>query len=141
MTHTQSFRFVDHKITKLSYLPNTNFDIRSKMVEVLPKFNIYHEKKDKEAEVQLSVKIDNDKAPFHIDVVLTGRFVFEEECPDEELEKIVRINCASMMFPFIREIISDISVRGGFSPLLLPPLNFVEAYKKSERQKEDNNSE
>jgi preprotein translocase subunit SecB len=43
--------------------------------------------------------------------------------------RLARINCAAMIFPFLREAIADVTRRAGMSPLLLPPVNFLELFK------------
>jgi len=40
------------------------------------------------------------------------------------------VNCRAIIFPYLREYISDLTKRAGFTPLFLPPFNFVEANKQ-----------
>lgn len=55
--------------------------------------------------------------------VLTG---FE----DEERKYLLGSQCMSTLFPYAREAISDLSVRGGFPPLVLAPVNFDALYQQ-----------
>jgi len=53
--------------------------------------------------------------------------------------RIVHINCASIIFPFIRESVADLTRRSGLTPLILDPVNFVALYESSkEKEKKFN---
>ena len=44
----------------------------------------------------------------------------------------------SILFPYAREVISDLTNRGGFPPLLLQPVNFDALYQQHmQRQPDD----
>ena len=42
--------------------------------------------------------------------------------------------CPSILFPYLREVVSDLSVRGGFPQLVLRPVNFEALYRQHRRQ-------
>lgn len=48
--------------------------------------------------------------------------------PAQELEPLLGIACPNILFPYLRETISDVVVRGGFPPVLLAPLSFEQLY-------------
>lgn len=43
-------------------------------------------------------------------------------------DQILGIYCPNLLFPYIREAISDLVVRGGFPQLILPHMNFREVF-------------
>ena len=45
--------------------------------------------------------------------------------------------CPSVLFPYLREVVSDLSVRGGFPQLVLRPVNFEALYQQHLRQESD----
>ena len=55
--------------------------------------------------------------------------------PAEELEGILAVTCPNILFPYIRETVSDMSVRGGFAPALLSPINFEALYQQQKQQR------
>ena len=58
--------------------------------------------------------------------------IFTMDANDENLvKKALGSECPRVLFPFAREAISDLVIRGGFPPLLLAPVNFEELYKKA----------
>ncbi len=73
-----------------------------------------------------------------------GKVVFICECeyssivtlnvPSEQIEQVLLVEVPKFLFPFARQIISDATRNGGFSPLLLSPIDFLALYnaKKAE---------
>ena len=48
--------------------------------------------------------------------------------PAEELDALLGIGCPTVLFPYLREAISDLITRGGFPPVLLAPVSFEAIY-------------
>jgi preprotein translocase subunit SecB len=42
----------------------------------------------------------------------------------------------SVLFPYLREVVSDLSTRGGFPPLILSPVNFDALYHQHMQQQQ-----
>jgi len=55
--------------------------------------------------------------------------------PEDRLRRVLATNCPGILFPYIRETIDTLVVKGGFPPLMLAPVNFDamfdEALKRS----------
>ena len=51
------------------------------------------------------------------------------------------VHCPFLMFPFIREIVANMTSSGGFPPLRLEPIDFASLYmsKKKEMAESKNN--
>ncbi|HEX4927208.1 MAG TPA: protein-export chaperone SecB [Burkholderiales bacterium] len=56
--------------------------------------------------------------------------------PAEELDPLLGIACPNVIFPYLRETISDVVVRGGFPPVLLAPLSFEALYMQRMQQQQ-----
>jgi preprotein translocase subunit SecB len=50
--------------------------------------------------------------------------------PAESLQPFVLIECPRLLFPFAREIVATAVRNGGFQPLLLNPIDFVDLYRQ-----------
>jgi preprotein translocase subunit SecB len=48
--------------------------------------------------------------------------------PTEQLQQMLGSFCPNILFPYAREVISDVVVRGGFPQLILAPVNFDALY-------------
>ena len=53
-----------------------------------------------------------------------------ENVSDEQLHPFLMIECPRMVFPFVRRIVSDITRDGGFPPLNLDNIDFVQLYRQ-----------
>ena len=49
---------------------------------------------------------------------------------DEEMGPMVGSFCPNILFPYVREVISDLVAKGGFPQLLLAPVNFDALYQQ-----------
>ena len=45
--------------------------------------------------------------------------------PDNAIEPVLLVECPLVLFPFARNILADVTRDGGFSPVLLQPIDFV----------------
>ena len=52
-----------------------------------------------------------------------------QNIPEEQLGAILGAYCPNVLFPYAREVVSDIVTRGSFPQLLLAPVNFDQAYQ------------
>jgi preprotein translocase subunit SecB len=50
--------------------------------------------------------------------------------PADSVQPFVMIECPRLLFPFAREIIATAVRNGGFQPLLLNPIDFVDLYRQ-----------
>jgi preprotein translocase subunit SecB len=57
--------------------------------------------------------------------------------PAGELEVILAVMCPNILFPYLRAVVSDVSVRAGFAPVLLNPVNFEELYQRQKLQTQE----
>jgi preprotein translocase subunit SecB len=74
-----------------------------------------------------------DKTVFLIEVKQAGIFRIRN-VPATELEPVLAVVCPNMLYPYLREVVSDISVRAGMSPVLLGPMNFEGLYHQQQQQ-------
>lgn len=52
-----------------------------------------------------------------------------ENVPEDQLHPFLLIECPRMLFPFMRRIVSDVTRDGGFPPLNLETIDFVQLYR------------
>ncbi|SHH61352.1 protein-export chaperone SecB [Marivita hallyeonensis] len=65
---------------------------------------------------------------FVIELEYAGVF-HVENVPDEQLHPFLLIECPRMLFPFVRRIVSDVTRDGGFPPLNLETIDFLQLYR------------
>ena len=47
-----------------------------------------------------------------------------QNVPQDQMPMVLGIGCPNIVFPYLRETVSDVVIRAGFPPLLLNPVNF-----------------
>ena len=67
---------------------------------------------------------------FLVEVAQAGIFQIRN-VPNENIEAILGITCPNILFPYAREAVADLVTKGGFPPMLLPPVNFDALYARS----------
>lgn len=84
-------------------------------------------------EVVTKLKIDSKNKDdgahlFIMEMDFVGVFHIEG-VPDEQMHPFLMIECPRMMFPFLRRIVSDVTRDGGFPPLNLENIDWVQIYR------------
>ncbi|ADU64894.1 protein-export chaperone SecB [Desulfurispirillum indicum] len=68
-------------------------------------------------------------APFVMEVVLSGIFALKDDFDEEDREIILNVNCPSILFPYSRECVANLSMRSEYGAITLPSVNFMELYQ------------
>ena len=72
---------------------------------------------------------ETDDVLFALEVDYAGVFHLEN-VPENQLHPFLMIECPRMMFPFVRRIISDVTRDGGFPPLNVDTVDFMQIYRQ-----------
>ena len=51
-----------------------------------------------------------------------------------DLEPLLAIGCPTILYPYAREVISDLVTRAGFPAVVLQPVSFEQMYMERRRQ-------
>jgi preprotein translocase subunit SecB len=76
--------------------------------------------------VTVTAKVE-DRTLFLVEAAQAGIFV-ARNIPQQDLDPVLGIACPNILFPYVREVISDLVVRAGFPPVVLAPVNFEAIY-------------
>jgi preprotein translocase subunit SecB len=76
--------------------------------------------------VTVTAKV-GDKTAFLVEVKQAGIFTLTGYS-NEEMGPLVGSYCPNTLFPFVREVVSDVVTKGGFPQLVLSPVNFDAMY-------------
>ncbi len=91
-----------------------------------------------EVSLQITAKIvdkgNGDKTMFIMEIDHAAVYLLKN-IPEEHLEMVLSVDCPTLLFPFTRQIVSQMSVDGGFIPFLMEPINFMGLYQNSKQQK------
>lgn len=70
---------------------------------------------------------------YELEIVYAGLFRLHN-IPEQALEPFLLINCPSILFPFLRRLMADITREGGFPPLLLDPIDFAGLFIRRQQE-------
>jgi preprotein translocase subunit SecB len=89
--------------------------------------------------VTVTAKV-KEKTLFLVEAGQAGIFTIRN-IPEADMEPILGIACPNILYPYVREVVSDIVVRAGFPPVMLTPVNFEALFQaqkqaQAEQQKE-----
>lgn len=84
---------------------------------------------------------ENRNNPFEFDVHIFGIFDFDKKPEQKTIDQFKNINCPAILFPYIRETISDIVRRSGLPPIFLPPVNFIEMNRAIQKNNENDSAD
>lgn len=77
-------------------------------------------------EVVLTVRVEAqvaNKTFWLIELQQAGAFGVRN-VPPQDLQRLLAIFCPNYLLPYARQVVSDLLLKGGFPPFLLPPVNF-----------------
>lgn len=81
-----------------------------------------------ECTLMLTVTVELQEQPAYLaEVQQSGLFTISG-FPEKELAHLLGSYAPSVLFPFVREVVSDLAVKGGFPQMLLDPINFDALY-------------
>ena len=84
-------------------------------------------------EVMLTITLEaklGDRIAYLVEVKQAGLFLIRGYKVDDS-RRIVGAFCPGVLFPYARQAVSDLILRGGFPPFLLPPVNFESLFQQS----------
>jgi preprotein translocase subunit SecB len=84
-------------------------------------------------EVVLHVHVECKAGPavaFVAELAYGGLFVVNVAAAD--VKPVLLIECPRLLFPFARQIVAQTTMDGGFMPLMLAPIDFVQLYRRQQ---------
>lgn len=75
---------------------------------------------------------DAEKTMFLIEIEHAGVFMLQN-IPEQHMPVVLSVECPIILFPFTRQIVSQISVDGGFMPFMLEPVNFLALFENARK--------
>ena len=91
-----------------------------------------HNIQEEAYEVVLSISIKSmikNEVQFLIELKYAGIFSLEKQIEEKSnIEQVLFVNCPSVIFPYARRIISDLTRDGGYLPLYISPIDFYTLY-------------
>lgn len=105
--------------------PKVNFDIKTRSSKV----------QDDVYEVVLVITVEaklDDQPAFLVEIHQAGAFACKD-FEDAQLEQLLSTVCPNILFPYAREAIDGMVVKGSFPAIMLSPINFDALYAQQKQ--------
>jgi len=117
--------FISLALTELNFKLNQDFKPPKKDgipvdINVKAKSSFSPNKKKLSVELSVALFMKDKSRPFSMKVTVEGVFAGKDY---EQLKKFAKVHAIAHLFPFIREIIGNTTMKANMPPLLLPPIN------------------
>lgn len=112
--------------------PQVNVDLNSKTQKVA----------DDAYEVVLTITVtakNNEETAFLVEVQQAGLFHIAG-IEGEALSRALGVVAPNLLFPYLREVIDNVVIKGGFPAIGLQPVNFEQLYMQSQQQAQEQES-
>lgn len=113
-------------IFRKEYKPAVNVDLRTRST------SIDGDNYEVNLTITITAKLEEETA-FLVEVQQAGIF-FIRGLEGESLRQVLSIICPNMLFPYAREVIDNIVVKGTFPALMLAQVNFEALYAQARQQ-------
>ncbi len=121
-------------VFKKQWQPKVNVDLNTKSDKLDEQGNF-----EVVLSITITAKIDEDTA-FLVEVQQGGIFLVTG-FDGEDLRRILGTAAPNILFPYARETIDGLVVKGGFPPVMLAPVNFEALYQQALAQAQQQQAE
>ncbi len=95
-----------------------------------------------EVALQITAKVstkEDTKVLFILEIEHAAVFMLRN-IPQEHMPMLLGVDCPTLLFPFTRQVVSQVSIDGGFVPFLMEPVNFMALFQNAQKKKEEENN-
>lgn len=120
------FRLKNYRITKSNFEIKQNrgsSEVNNLAIEV-KRENLYNESKSL-FKLVMSVDIKDNNGNINISAKTEGVFEFDSDLNEQQKSSFFDVNAPAILFPYIRAYISALTSLSGFSPIVIPTINFA----------------
>lgn len=131
------FGFADFRLTSVNFSLKKGKKTLKKDVEVTTSLSLKHDynPETKKLRIFMGLDICGDELPFSLNIEGGALFIFTKTIDDPDaIDRLARINCAAIAYPYLRESVADIVRRAGLPQMNLPPVNFLELYDSHKKE-------
>lgn len=90
---------------------------------------------DYEVVVEITVTAEvNEKPAYIVEVKQAGVFAITG-MEQTEIDQLLGAYCPNLLFPYIREVISNLTSKGSFPPFYLQPINFDALFQQAQAKR------
>ncbi|MEO5341665.1 MAG: protein-export chaperone SecB [Magnetococcus sp. MYC-9] len=89
-----------------------------------------------ETTLHVTLKVaTGERALFLVELTFAGLFLLRN-VPPALLAPTLGIDCPTILFPYVRQLVSEMVTQGGFRPMVLDPINFAALFHQTLNKKQ-----
>jgi preprotein translocase subunit SecB len=117
------------RVFQTPYQPKVNFNMTTKAENFQDNFY--------EAVLTITTEVNDqeDKPIYVIEIQQAGIFEIKG-LKGEDLQHALHVTCPSVLFPYARETVDNLAIKGTFPALHLPPANFEAIYDQARKSRD-----
>ena len=137
---SSDMKLLNYKVIKTYFQLNDNFEFKNKNININPEFTRDFTKiNDDVFKLTLSVQIFENKQnvniPFFAEAVISAEFNLKN-WENDDFKAITKDNTTAILFPYLRNILSSVTMNGNVPPYTLPIMNISKLFNDQEMQQE-----
>ena len=138
-TCVSSLKFEEYVVESINLHINKEFQADGQAIPIDLEVGRQLEYRDNNGctEITTSVRLNvfqnaqENNYPYELELVVVGIFsTLEKE--QEQIKKFAELNTLTIMFPYLRALVSTITANANITPLILPPINVTNLVEKNE---------
>lgn len=115
---------------KQAYNPKVDFGISTKNIQIDAENNLY------EVALKLTAEVkQDDKTVFLVEVEQAGIFEIAGFDDKDRMSMVMNVTCPTILFPYGREAIDALVIKGSFPALMLAPISFEAVFAQAQQQR------
>ena len=71
---------------------------------------------------------EKDEIIYLVELTQAGTFYKEGEISEELIKKATLADCPTVLFPYLRETVDSVLMKGGWPPITIAPIDFSSSY-------------
>lgn len=87
-----------------------------------------------ESAITFTATASHSGGPIYVLEIVYGGAFRLQNVPPQAMEPFLLVNCPTLLFPFLRRIVADITREGGYPPLWLDPVDFGALYVRRQQE-------
>lgn len=130
MEKKSKIQLIDYMVNKACYEVNDNFIDYGKAITINPKFTRKVNKIDESNfKLFLGVSVSGEEnIPFFAEVIISA--IFQSDKWEEKENQWVISNSTAILYPFLRTVLSNLTLNSNMPPYILPVININSVFSE-----------
>lgn len=126
-----NLQLINYQIDDILFIINQSFTWPKGGIDLKPSFKRRIVNKDDDsAIVSITIDIAKDESlPFSLHLTINGYFKLEKWNETEDGRFLMTNNASAILFPYLRQAVSNITTISGMPPYVLPVMNVATLFK------------